>query len=155
METESGTRPRHVHTRTRAGCLNCRRKKRKCDEDRPACGKCRKRGETCEWGMKITFRAENASGIDGTHPSMRRNTRRHPLEFEILDVTSEVIRNYDLSPPATESDNDNGAAAETPATEESPKFAETPRAAETPRSGESPEMSPNDLPHVHLSSDTG
>lgn len=87
-------RPRK-HTRTRTGCLNCRRRKRKCDEGRPACATCRRRSENCEWGLKITFRAENALGIDGAHLSVRSMARESPpKEFEILNVTSRVIRDY-------------------------------------------------------------
>ncbi|KAI8293137.1 Transcription activator AMTR1 [Colletotrichum sp. SAR11_240] len=86
-------------TRTRTGCLNCRRKKRKCDEGRPACGGCSRRKERCEWGIKVTFRAENAQTILQDHPSMRKARRPPPRRhFEILDVTSEVIRDYHLPP---------------------------------------------------------
>ncbi|KAM5354455.1 hypothetical protein ACJ41O_001104 [Fusarium nematophilum] len=93
--------------RTRTGCLNCRRKKRKCDEGRPACGTCCRRREHCEWGLKITFRAENAQGLDGRHPSMRKMARRRPpREFEILDVTAEVIRDYNAPEQLLESDED-------------------------------------------------
>ncbi|CAM1507474.1 Fc.00g071150.m01.CDS01 [Cosmosporella sp. VM-42] len=93
-------------TRTRTGCLNCRRKKRKCDEGRPACGTCCRRNEHCEWGLKITFRAENAQCIDGAHPSMRRARRGPPREFEILDVTSEVVRDYHTPSMLFESDEE-------------------------------------------------
>lgn len=100
-------------TRTRTGCLNCRRKKRKCDEGRPACGTCYRRNEHCEWGLKITFRAENAQGLDGRHPSMRKMARkRPPREFEILDITSEVIRDYNAPSPLLESDEDEGEGKE-------------------------------------------
>lgn len=91
-------------TRTRTGCLNCRRKKRKCDERRPACGACHRRNQHCEWGLKVSFRAENAQHIDVSHPSMKRMAKKQrPREFEILDVTSEVIRDY-LSSPAGDGD---------------------------------------------------
>ncbi|OAA72893.1 Zn(2)-C6 fungal-type DNA-binding domain protein [Akanthomyces lecanii RCEF 1005] len=86
-------------TRTRTGCLNCRRKKRKCDEGRPSCGSCVRRGQPCEWGLKVTFRAENAQHLDESHPSMRRSARRFPREFEILDITAEIIRDYDTTSP--------------------------------------------------------
>ncbi|TDZ18009.1 Transcription activator AMTR1 [Colletotrichum orbiculare MAFF 240422] len=86
-------------TRTRTGCLNCRRKKRKCDEGRPACGGCSRRKEHCEWGIKVTFRAENAQTILQDHPSMRKARRPPPRRrFEILDITKEVIRDYHLPP---------------------------------------------------------
>lgn len=92
-------------TRTRTGCLNCRRKKRKCDERRPTCGTCGRRLERCEWGLKVSFRDENAQVLDGAHPSMRRMARKRPREFEILDITAEVIRDYDLPSPLAESDD--------------------------------------------------
>ncbi|KAJ4257766.1 hypothetical protein NW757_003392 [Fusarium falciforme] len=107
-------RPQQVpkkKTRTRSGCLNCRRKKRKCDEGRPACGTCRRRNEHCEWGLKITFRAENAQGLDGRHPSMRKMARRRPREFEILDVTSEVIRDYNAPSSLLELEDDDADAS--------------------------------------------
>ncbi|KAG5752446.1 hypothetical protein H9Q69_003023 [Fusarium xylarioides] len=100
MERPSASRARVrsepiKHKRTRSGCLNCRRKKRKCDETRPACGTCRRRNESCEWGLKIAFRAEHAQSLNARHPSMRKMARRRqPREFEILDVTDEVIRDY-------------------------------------------------------------
>ena len=94
-------------TRTRTGCLNCRRKKRKCDEGRPVCGTCRRRSEQCEWGLKISFRTEHAQGIDESHPSMKRMARnRPPREFEIVDVTSDVIQDYHHPTSWIESDNE-------------------------------------------------
>lgn len=99
--------PAKKQTRTRTGCLNCRRKKRKCDEGRPVCGTCRRRTEHCEWGLKISFRVENAQGIDSAHPSMRRMARTRPSrEFEIMDVTSDVIRDYHQPVSWAESDNE-------------------------------------------------
>ncbi|KAI5462840.1 Dak1 domain-containing protein, partial [Mariannaea sp. PMI_226] len=93
---------------TRTGCLNCRRKKRKCDEGRPTCGTCYRRDEHCEWGLKITFRAENAQGLDERHPSMRKMAKkRPPKEFEILDVTQDVISDYHVASPVMESDEDD------------------------------------------------
>ncbi|TQN67384.1 Transcription activator AMTR1 [Colletotrichum shisoi] len=96
-------------TRTRTGCLNCRRKKRKCDEGRPACGGCSRRKERCEWGIKVTFRAENAQTIRRDHPSMKK-ARRPPLrrQLEILDVTDEVIRDYHFPPGLQDYDSDRG-----------------------------------------------
>ena len=98
MSTPSSATPTRKQTRTRSGCLNCRRRKRKCDEARPTCSTCRRRGQACEWGVVLTFRDENAQGLDGCHPSMRemgkRAWRRPIRELRILDVTTEVIRDY-------------------------------------------------------------
>ncbi|KAM6536114.1 hypothetical protein FALCPG4_005632 [Fusarium falciforme] len=87
--------PKKKRTRTRTGCLNCRRMKRKCDEARPTCGRCARRREACERGIKITFRTENSQTILEDHPSMRK-ARRPPLrhKFEVLNITNDVIRNY-------------------------------------------------------------
>ncbi|KAK1993689.1 hypothetical protein LX36DRAFT_729272 [Colletotrichum falcatum] len=106
-EHQQGPPAKKKRTRTRTGCLNCRRKKRKCDEGRPACGGCSRRDETCEWGIKVTFRAENAQTIRQDHPSMRK-ARRPPSrrQFEILDVTNEVIRDYHLPPGFHDYDSD-------------------------------------------------
>ncbi|PSK50304.1 Transcriptional activator protein UGA3 [Elsinoe australis] len=72
-------------TRTRSGCLNCRRKRKKCDESKPACGKCVNAKEECLWGQIITFRPENAlclNGSDGlqqVEPSDERESTQSPL----------------------------------------------------------------------------
>ena len=87
-------------SRTRTGCLNCRRRKRKCDERRPSCGACCKTSQLCEWGLKLSFREENAHRLDSGHPSMRMAATRRPREYEILDVTSEVIRDYRVASSA-------------------------------------------------------
>ncbi|KAF4996157.1 hypothetical protein FGRMN_4649 [Fusarium graminum] len=102
------------HKRTRSGCLNCRRKKRKCDEERPACGTCRRRSESCEWGLKIAFRAEHARCLNARHPSMRKMARRRsPKEFEILDITDQVIRDYHGAEVEDESLDDNDSRTQT------------------------------------------
>ncbi|OBT64742.1 hypothetical protein VE03_05854 [Pseudogymnoascus sp. 23342-1-I1] len=40
---------RRVHTKSRRGCLNCKRRRIKCPENHPDCTQCTKRGLTCEW----------------------------------------------------------------------------------------------------------
>ncbi|KAJ2897134.1 Transcription activator AMTR1 [Zalerion maritima] len=92
--TPTPTTLKQKKTRTRTGCLNCRKKKRKCDEGRPACGACSRRNEDCRWGLKLKFRGENAQTIQENHPSMKKGSRRRPSRFEILDITSEIIRDY-------------------------------------------------------------
>ncbi|CEP21367.1 unnamed protein product [Cyberlindnera jadinii] len=37
--------------RVRTGCLNCRRKHKKCDEQKPKCKSCCAKGEICEWPL--------------------------------------------------------------------------------------------------------
>lgn len=38
--------------RTRTGCLCCRRRHKKCDEQRPSCKFCESKGIKCEWPIK-------------------------------------------------------------------------------------------------------
>ncbi|KAK5686361.1 hypothetical protein LTS10_002479 [Elasticomyces elasticus] len=81
--------------RTRTGCLNCRRKRRKCDETKPTCEGCVSRQESCEWGVKLSFRPENARHMSEKHPSMRLAAGSiRCSNYQIVDVTSEVIRDY-------------------------------------------------------------
>lgn len=37
--------------RTRTGCLNCRKRRRKCDEAKPLCTLCLKKNDTCQWQL--------------------------------------------------------------------------------------------------------
>ncbi|KAK1080012.1 hypothetical protein LTR48_007917, partial [Friedmanniomyces endolithicus] len=81
--------------RTRTGCLNCRRKRRKCDEKKPTCEGCISRQEACEWGVKLSFRPENAQSMSEEHPSMRLAAGSVRCStYQIVDVTLEVIRDY-------------------------------------------------------------
>ncbi|KAK3904773.1 hypothetical protein C8A05DRAFT_31445 [Staphylotrichum tortipilum] len=41
--------PRKGHTKSRRGCLNCKRRKVKCPETMPACSNCTRIGLTCEY----------------------------------------------------------------------------------------------------------
>ncbi|ETS79305.1 hypothetical protein PFICI_09158 [Pestalotiopsis fici W106-1] len=86
-----------TRVRTRTGCRNCRRKRKKCDEQRPVCRGCLRSGAECDWGLKLVFRPEHAETIAADHPSMqqRRNSLGRRLrDFDIINVTSEVIRDY-------------------------------------------------------------
>lgn len=110
---------RHVgesRKRTRTGCLNCRRKRRKCtllrtasmspelqanhtfvhagDEVKPTCEGCQARRDVCEWGVKVSFRPENAQTMHAEHPSMVQGASSDRITYKIVNVTSEVIRDY-------------------------------------------------------------
>ncbi|KAF7520047.1 hypothetical protein G7054_g12879 [Neopestalotiopsis clavispora] len=87
-----------TRVRTRTGCRNCRRKRKKCDEQRPVCRACLRSGAECDWGLKLVFRPEHAETISADHPSMQQrgttSLGRRLREFDIINVTSEVIRDY-------------------------------------------------------------
>ncbi|KAM3419770.1 hypothetical protein BST61_g3103 [Cercospora zeina] len=80
--------------RTRTGCLNCRRKRRKCDEAKPTCEGCQARREACEWGVKVSFKPENAQTMGPEHPSMLQAAHSDRVSYKIVNVTNEVIRDY-------------------------------------------------------------
>ncbi|EME79745.1 uncharacterized protein MYCFIDRAFT_142135 [Pseudocercospora fijiensis CIRAD86] len=103
--SEEATEPAHRQTdgrlatigkkRTRTGCLNCRRKRRKCDEVKPTCETCQGRNEVCEWGVKVSFRPENAHTMAREHPSMKHAaSHSRNQSYQIINITSEVIRDY-------------------------------------------------------------
>ncbi|KAH7080302.1 putative C6 transcription factor [Paraphoma chrysanthemicola] len=97
-ETDRSERKRskRARTRTRHGCLNCKSRRRKCDEAKPICGRCRDRGEYCEWGSRLIFRNQNALGIATKDLVAQQHGSRNkkPVRFKIKDVTSEIIRDY-------------------------------------------------------------
>src|SRR5262245_23324755 len=41
--------PRKGHTKSRSGCFNCKRRKVKCKEERPACSSCQRLGLDCSY----------------------------------------------------------------------------------------------------------
>ncbi|KAH7374233.1 hypothetical protein BKA64DRAFT_261659 [Cadophora sp. MPI-SDFR-AT-0126] len=77
------------HSRGRNGCLNCRRRRKKCDERKPTCTNCTTRGESCEWDTKVIFRL---SGIGTSHPSMvqSRNMKSNK-DYQITNVTFDGV----------------------------------------------------------------
>jgi hypothetical protein len=53
--------------RSRGGCHNCKRRKRKCDETRPQCRACQSRGDSCG-GYNLQLRWHSSKALSG-HPS--------------------------------------------------------------------------------------
>lgn len=48
---------RRGHFKSRLGCLNCKRRRVKCNELRPECGPCRRLGLACEYSSATTMAA--------------------------------------------------------------------------------------------------
>lgn len=53
--------PRKGHTKSRRGCFNCKRRKIKCQEERPECGHCKKSGLKCEYPMRHQWAHERSN----------------------------------------------------------------------------------------------
>ncbi|GKZ19374.1 hypothetical protein AbraIFM66951_010984 [Aspergillus brasiliensis] len=80
---------RHLpRKRTRTGCVNCSRRRRKCDEVKPTCTGCKRRGDKCQWRMLGSFREANIKVLEPGHPSMNQTARgtRKQSKFKILNV---------------------------------------------------------------------
>ncbi|KAB5536282.1 fungal-specific transcription factor domain-containing protein [Coniochaeta sp. 2T2.1] len=50
-----------VQKRARTGCLTCRTRKVKCDETKPRCKQCERRGLTCQTGIQLKWEQEFSS----------------------------------------------------------------------------------------------
>ncbi|KAE8332178.1 hypothetical protein BDV39DRAFT_189282 [Aspergillus sergii] len=44
-------RPRRAHRKSRTGCMNCKRRRVKCDETKPQCRRCRMHGALCDFAL--------------------------------------------------------------------------------------------------------
>lgn len=76
--------------RTRTGCLNCSRRRRKCDEAKPTCTGCNRRGDRCQWRMLGSFRDANIKVLEPDHPSMSHGVAtsnpKRQSKFKILNA---------------------------------------------------------------------
>ncbi|KAF2019168.1 hypothetical protein BU24DRAFT_418775 [Aaosphaeria arxii CBS 175.79] len=103
-------------TRSRTGCLNCRRKKKKCDEKKPTCTICSKASEKCEWTRGLTFRLENAFTLDENSQSIsmsraNRSKRRRQSPPEQTKSQNDTTAAEDNSPVQGDSSSNNVSAS--------------------------------------------
>ncbi|KAM0430879.1 hypothetical protein ACHAPT_005511 [Fusarium lateritium] len=107
--------------RSRGGCLNCKRRKRKCDEARPGCQACEKRGILCEgyatplrWANGIASRGRFAGA---SAPDPQAGASKAPADdgdsagqqsasspYSTPGHAGSVAARSDLSPTSTVSD---------------------------------------------------
>ncbi|KAL4896077.1 hypothetical protein BDV59DRAFT_191336 [Aspergillus ambiguus] len=52
--------------RVRTGCLTCRRRRRKCDEQKPRCVNCESKGFVCKYGADLSFVSPRSAAAGGT-----------------------------------------------------------------------------------------
>lgn len=50
--------------RSRDGCFNCKKRRRKCDESKPVCQNCIKAGKECQYGIRLTFDVDDSRNLD-------------------------------------------------------------------------------------------
>ncbi|KAJ9483745.1 hypothetical protein VN97_g9653 [Penicillium thymicola] len=52
--------------RVRTGCLTCRKRRRKCDEQKPSCANCEVKGLRCKYSSDLAFVPQRERGVAGT-----------------------------------------------------------------------------------------
>lgn len=84
---------RRTHKKSRSGCNTCKRRRVKCDEQKPCCGQCQFRKVTCQYTEEQKPRATPPPGSQGLIPervesaataATRPDSSRHLLELELL-----------------------------------------------------------------------
>ncbi|ORY64169.1 uncharacterized protein BCR38DRAFT_314914, partial [Pseudomassariella vexata] len=84
--TEKPYHSKRPHKKSRAGCINCKKRKVKCSEERPTCRACTLRRESCIYpGSKSAGQSPSASSLsqavavrDSSLPSVRRGAPQSP-----------------------------------------------------------------------------
>ncbi|RAL67677.1 hypothetical protein DID88_008419 [Monilinia fructigena] len=111
--------PKVPKRRSRAGCIHCKEKKKKCNEERPRCDRCAERGLQCGYeAVKPRKRrrssyAESALSHDGKSPGCDRERWPRPYshslsiitdnDLEIIQNTWDEISEYPLSATSEQS----------------------------------------------------
>ncbi|KAL0567559.1 hypothetical protein V5O48_014436 [Marasmius crinis-equi] len=69
-------KPKPVRKRSHKGCLQCKKRRKKCDEAKPICGSCERRGADCIYTeIHSRRKSRNVSGVEsGDLPSHSSNT---------------------------------------------------------------------------------
>ncbi|KAJ3525660.1 hypothetical protein NM208_g11542 [Fusarium decemcellulare] len=75
MSEQGQIETRPTGTRSRLGCLTCRRRHKKCDEKRPVCRVCQKSGRECEYGSELKWAAVDNSGSFAAKHNSKKKTR--------------------------------------------------------------------------------
>ncbi|CZR69836.1 uncharacterized protein PAC_19736 [Phialocephala subalpina] len=105
----NGQQPNTPHVRTRQGCWTCRRRRRKCDEVKPTCQNCAKKGLKCKYGIQLTFHGANLFELDEDEAKELKNhgpERYDCLQFVdgLTGIQEDVARsesNHDGRPSST------------------------------------------------------
>lgn len=105
-EDRHDTKQLEPKKRTRTGCLNCSRRRRKCDEEKPTCTGCKRRGDECQWRMLGSFRDSNIKILESDHPSMSQggavSKNKRQSKFKILNALPDQHRTRGVKRPIEE-----------------------------------------------------
>ena len=81
MKARRKPMPRKGHTKSRAGCYNCKRRKVKCDEQLPGCSHCRRIGFSCKYPPPSA-----GPGDDASSPGPSMGLQPTPTVFSLDDM---------------------------------------------------------------------
>lgn len=86
MASDSGTAIDSICTtalpqRSKAGCQQCRRRRRKCDEQHPSCNRCSERNLTCNWQREVK------NPKKAIHRK-RKSNKDFALPYEMISLTT-------------------------------------------------------------------
>ncbi|KAH7217602.1 hypothetical protein BKA60DRAFT_491791, partial [Fusarium oxysporum] len=70
--------PRRPHTKSRSGCLDCRRRRVKCSEEKPECRACRRRGVECQYPPSTYRRSPVSQHADEASPASASTSTSTP-----------------------------------------------------------------------------
>lgn len=80
--------PRKGHTKSRAGCLVCKKRKVKCDELFPCCGQCARLSLACEYSRPAAAAREEAETRLHTALTVRQPLQEEDSKFNSMDLKS-------------------------------------------------------------------
>ncbi|KIM98601.1 hypothetical protein OIDMADRAFT_181899 [Oidiodendron maius Zn] len=94
---------RRTHTKSRGGCLECKRRKIKCNEEKPICSGCVKRCIPCEYSLSGYSRSDGpspsgVSTLDGTQGRSHTPTTPAPPPYEAASSshTTKALGKFDM-----------------------------------------------------------
>ncbi|KAJ9316141.1 transcriptional regulator family: Fungal Specific TF [Paecilomyces variotii] len=82
--------------RTRTGCLRCRARKRKCDEERPVCHSCRSRNLECVYGTRLSFLSKNAHTLDQSTAAHEGDNHRYNSVQFVAEIPPDRPQNANI-----------------------------------------------------------
>jgi len=94
--TTSASNNNGVRKRVRTGCLNCRRKHKKCDETKPICKACQFKHEQCEWPtpkLRKTTSKRLSISSEPFAPNQHQNAEKltsHQQELSALQLNTNI-----------------------------------------------------------------
>ncbi|KAI9835515.1 MAG: hypothetical protein M1819_001966 [Sarea resinae] len=91
VQVDHKRRKRVFSNRTKTGCMTCRRRKKKCDEEKPECNNCMRGGFVCEgyhqkntWQKPSTLKAPvPLQSKEGYHATSSQANTNHPFRREL------------------------------------------------------------------------